>query len=697
MKQRRNERDREQAAAMQGKLLQCDAASVEWLEAAADSDAPKRFSMTAYTGGQMNLAAFFRPAVFDLAGIKAESDELPSFLGHDETQIVGHGTSEITAQRIKVSGVVSGGGKAAEEVLAASRKGFPWKASVGVMPSRVEFVEPGVKVKANGRTFTGPINIVRAGSLVEISFVPRAADRKTTVTVAAKQQGAKAMDPKFQDWLEAKEYNPDELTAEQLKPLQAAFDAEQKPPEKPTEKEPGKPLEAAGEPTENQAVLQAAADAKAQLDAYPEEQAAETERVAAVRAACKGDHPKLEAAAIREHWSTEKLDLELLRAERPKAPAGHTSGPPELNSQVMEAAACRTLNLGGLEDQFDEKVLEASDKHFGRELGLQEMLLTAAQANGYDGQRFRTGELGNILRAGFSDLSLPGILSNVANKFILMSFDAVENTWRDIATIGTTKDFKTTTRYRLTGNMEYEELGAGGEIKHGQVGEENFTISVETYAKMYVITREDIINDDLSALSAIPKRLGRGAALMINKIFWTAFLNNAAFFTNARGNLITNILDVAGLTAAELAFYDQTDPDGDPLGINAVTLLVPNALFVTGTRLMNSTELRREDGTSGTDYGTTNPHAGKFKVRKSSYLSNANITGFSTAAWYLLGDPADLPVIELAFLNGKQAPTIESADADFNVLGIQHRGYHDFGASLQEYRAGVKADGTEND
>ena len=31
-------------------------------------------------------------------------------------------------------------------------------------------------------------------------------------------------------------------------------------------------------------------------------------------------------------------------------------------------------------------------------------------------------------------------------------------------------------------------------------------------------------------------------------------------------------------------------------------------------------------------------------------------------------------------------PTVESADADFNVLGVQMRGYHDFGVALQEPR-----------
>ena len=50
-------------------------------------------------------------------------------------------------------------------------------------------------------------------------------------------------------------------------------------------------------------------------------------------------------------------------------------------------------------------------------------------------------------------------------------------------------------------------------------------------------------------------------------------------------------------------------------------------------------------------------------------------------------------MIEVCFLNGQQNPTVETADADFNTLGIQMRGYHDFGVSKQDYRAAVKSKG----
>ena len=39
-------------------------------------------------------------------------------------------------------------------------------------------------------------------------------------------------------------------------------------------------------------------------------------------------------------------------------------------------------------------------------------------------------------------------------------------------------------------------------------------------------------------------------------------------------------------------------------------------------------------------------------------------------------------------------PTIERADADFNTLGIQFRGYIDFGVREQDWRGALKATGS---
>ena len=75
--------------------------------------------------------------------------------------------------------------------------------------------------------------------------------------------------------------------------------------------------------------------------------------------------------------------------------------------------------------------------------------------------------------------------------------------------------------------------------------------------------------------------------------------------------------------------------------------------------------------------------AGRYRVVSSSYLSSAT-------SWWLAADPQDLPAMEVAFLNGQRSPTVETADADFNVLGIQMRGYFDFGCAQAESKGAYK-------
>jgi hypothetical protein len=426
---------------------------------------------------------------------------------------------------------------------------------------------------------------------------------------------------------------------------------------------------------------------------------AESNRIARIRELCAGGYPEIEARAIREAWGADRCALEVLRASRPKAPAAHFRDN-SVNATMLEAACLVTAGLANAEELFDEAALVAAQRRYRGSIGLKELLLEAAWANGYTGHNFRDARavmrfaFQPQLEGAFSTIDVGGILSNVANKFLLEGFFSVERTWRNICAVRNVSDFKTVTSYRLIGKDQYEQVAPGGELKHGTLGEESYTNKADTYGLILSIDRRDIINDDLGAITTVPRKLGRGSGLKINDVFWETFLKNSSFFTAELKNYVTGAdtaLSIDGLTKSEVTFMDQVDSDGKPIGIMPAILLVPTALSAVGTQLYKSMELR--DTNSSTKYPIANPHQGKFRVEVSRYLSNSRYTGYSSKAWYLLADPNDLPVIEVAFLNGQESPTIETAEADFNVLGIQARGFHDFGARLQDSRGGVKAKG----
>jgi phage major head subunit gpT-like protein len=647
------------------------------------------FSINGYTGSVMNVSGFYNPVVIDLAGLKAARAKLPILLDHDSSQIVGQGEATIDAAGLRISGTVTGDDGPSAKVVSHAKGGFEWQASIGATITRREFLEAGKKAIVNGREVSGPLLIAREAVAQEVSFVAIGADGQTSATVAATLAGETDMN--FEQWLAAKGYDPAKIEAGLKVALQAAFDAEVKINAGTT---PVTPVA----PTQTSTVAPVVINAAVSQPNVVAEMRAEHARLAKIEALCGASHGEIKAKAIDEGWSADAVELEVLRAGRGNGPAIHvtsTQGGPT----VIEAALAMAGNLPNVEKQFDDKTLQAAHTQYKGRIGVQQMLLEAAWQAGHTGRHFdkSAAGMGSILRAAFSTYSLSGILSNTANKFLLAGFMTVEDSWKQIASVRSVSDFKTSTSYRMTGASQFDKVGPGGEIKHGTIDEESYTNKAETYGKMFGIPRQDIINDDLGALTQMPQKIGRGGGLKLNDVFWTEFVaDHATFFNtdNSKGNYQEGsgtVLGIDSLTAAETIFLDKTDADGKPLGLGAEILLVPNALFTKATTLMAAQEVR--DTTASTKYATSNPHAGKFNVVRSSYLGNASY-GNSTVGWYLLANPASLSMIEVAFLNGQQNPTVETADADFNTLGIQMRGYFDFGVNKQDYRAAVKSKGS---
>ncbi|MDZ4852449.1 MAG: hypothetical protein SGI77_24435 [Pirellulaceae bacterium] len=697
----------------QDQLLNLQANSVEFEAASGEESAPslRRFTMTAYTGGPMLLAGWRYPVVVDLQGMAMGKQRRPILLDHtrDVDFVIGQTDSlALLNNQLVVAGQVMGESPKARQVIALNDKGFAWQASIGARADQVEFVAEGKTSMANGQEFAGPVNIARKSVLGEVSFVVLGADDNTTAQIAASKTDGNVLDSvdpdkqvtPFDAWLAIHQFDDQAMTAAQRDSLSQMFTVARSSLVANLQTEAND-----FDSTDNQ---NSQLRPKQQLAIIPQadpvhqlraSMAKELSRIAGVRKLCNGRHPTIEAKSIADGWDLTRTELAILREDRPSAPAVQSIDN-TVTGTTLEAACMMTARYSDLEQVYDAKILEAAHRRYKGRISLQELLLEAAWSNGYTGRNFRDSR--EVLRAafhapiqaGFSTIDVGGILSNVANKFLLEGFFSVERVWRNICSVRTVTDFKTITSYRLIGKDQYESVAPGGEIQHGTLGEDKYQNKADTYGLMLSIDRRDMINDDLGAITTVPRKLGRGSGLKINDVFWKVFLDNASFYTSGNKNYLvgTNtVLGVDGMTLAETAFMDQVDPDGKPIGIVPAIVLVPTALSTPAAQLYKSMELR--DNTANTKTLVSNPHQGKYRVEVSRYLGNATFAGSSTKAWYLLSDPNDLPVIEVAFLNGQESPTIETAEADFNVLGIQMRGYHDFGTALQDFRGGLKAKG----
>ena len=678
----------------------------------------------AYSGGKMRLPGWRFPVVVDLSGL-AIPESVPLLTNHDNRtgSRVGMVRGRVEDSALVIEGEILSSSGQAQGIVEQARAGADWQLSIGAEVVDSELVRGSRSV--NGQVQDGPFYHVKKSILREVSVVAVGADASTRLKLAARFNlyGGKAME--FEKWLEEHGIEAEGLGEERLAVLKAAFEKGEEPPaaaqtsagktdpaegRKPEAKAPQAPAKAAAAgdgaaegPSGPRTVTAAAPSAR---EAAEGAVAAERERVAAIQEVCAGEFPKIEREAIRSGWGVEETSQKVLKAMRegrPQADVRISAGRERARScsaAMLEAACSLAAGLSAPEKHYDEAVLDEAGRRFRGGIGLQELFLEAAWANGYSERTFRDSRealryaFGRDVRAGFSAVDLGGILSNVANKFLLEGFFSVERAWRNICAVRNVPDFKTVTSYRLVGRDQYEQVAPGGEMKHGTLGNESYTNKADTYGLLLSIDRRDIINDDLGAITLVPRKLGRGSGLKINDVFWTAFLANAAFFTVGNKNLLVGadtLLGIDGLTKAETTFMEQVDSDGKPIGVMPAIVLVPPALSAIATQLNRSLELR--DTTAGVKYPVSNPHQGKFRAEVSRYLSNPKYAGFSQKAWYLLADPNDLPVIEVAFLNGQESPVIETAEADFNVLGVRMRGYHDFGVALQDPRGGLKNKG----
>jgi hypothetical protein len=611
------------------------------------------FTLLAYTGGIITTRNFPIPLVVDMQGLDIPSQKIPVRYEHKSSQGVGHTEKiAVVGTEIIAEGVMSRETTWSHDIVQSAKNGFPWQASIGGSILEAEYIPTGQKVTVNGKTFEGELYVVRKLTLKEISFVDLGADSNTNALVEAQ--------------FEEKDISEMKIEPKPEIPLSTRIEASN-------------------------------VDTEKMFHEIQTKMLIDQRRIAAIEKIGGGQFPDLEAKAIEEGWAVEKFHTEYQHRTIPDASkiSGTVTNHYSLNPTALEAIALATggSSLQYLESQYDAKTLNQIDKFRG--IGIQEFCELGC--NGKYLPKYRRDSRG-WLEAAFSSTSLPGILSNVANKVLLEGFLQMDDTWKKIVKIASVNNFQQHARFRMNGSFKFEKVGQDGELKHGNVSEQQFSQQIGTHGTMFSLTRQMIIDDDLGAFTDIPRAIGIGAADAISDAVWKCLLANAvqkdshAFFSTEHKNLVTGAetnLDVKGLTNAELAFSQQERSEGRPLGIPAKILLVPSSLKVAAEMLMKSLTLN-ETTKENTPQPSINPHAGKYEVVSTPYLSSAAFTGNSATAWYLFADPLRLAALEVAFLGGQDRPTVERADADFNILGIQFRGYIDFGVKEQDWRGALK-------
>jgi phage major head subunit gpT-like protein len=193
-------------------------------------------------------------------------------------------------------------------------------------------------------------------------------------------------------------------------------------------------------------------------------------------------------------------------------------------------------------------------------------------------------------------------------------------------------------------------------------------VTLSTYGKLFAISRQAIINDDLQQLAKVPRLMGRAAKRTLGALVYGVLTANPtmqdgnALFHASHGNLAGSgaAISEASLGAARAAMARQTDEAGiaTSVGIKPKYLLVPPELLDLALKITSAE-------TSPGDAGRP-PNA----VRNiATPISDGRLTG---TAWYLAADPADTDTIEVTYLNGNKEPVLEQR-AGWSVDGAEFK------------------------
>ena len=667
---------------------------------AANGAKPKVMGI-AYSGGKMNLPGWKHPVVVDLAGMDIP-ETVPLLTNHENKtdSRVGIISASIKDNVLEISGEIVSDSKDAQDIVAQGKAGADWQLSIGADVKECELVKSNRTV--NGQEIEGPFYHVTKSTLREVSVVAVGADAHTSMKVTAQFN------------LSKNNIEGESMTEENKNNVSAAdetVNTEQEKKQKtaaPTAKEneaEKKPEQAKAEATPA-AITASATDVSATAkEAAVAAVKAERERVSAIQGICNGEFPEIEKQAIASGWTPEvvtKKVLETIRAERPAASVNiSVKAKPEGGEMRKTLEAAMSLRCGvdadTLEKSYGAQTVEAGMKEM--DMPLKQLLVECMKL---DGIPYNRGFDNETIRAAFSSVSLPGILSNVANKKLLQSYEAQPVIATKLCSTGDLNDFKENDRFRLTDVGDLLPIAADGEIKDGGLIEETAKNQLETYGKKFCLTRKMIINDDLGAFMKVPTAMGNRAARLIDQLFFSRLLANPtqsdgkALFSNAHKNLLggaSSALSADSLKKAIQLFLDQVDADGQPIAVEPKYLLVPTALKHLAVELTQGATLIMSGSDNAVRPALNVLADENLQVVSSPYLGNSAYEGASQTGWYLFGDPKTIDTWEIGFLKGKRTPTVERGETDFNTLGLWFRVYFDLGIREQDHRGMVKANG----
>ena len=287
-----------------------------------------------------------------------------------------------------------------------------------------------------------------------------------------------------------------------------------------------------------------------------------------------------------------------------------------------------------------------------------------------------------ITRALNTTSDFPQIFGNLGERAMRAGYAAAPAVLKTLARQTTAKDFRAKTKIQIGAARTLEKVNEHGEYKYGSFGEASESYGIATYGKVFAISRQALVNDDVGAFTDVNGKFGLAAA-EFEAVFLVKLLESGggngptmgdskALFHTDHGNKASSAgtPDETRLSAARLAMRKQKGLSGEPINVAPRYMLVPPDLETGSEKLLATIQ--------ATKSGDVNPFGGKLELLVEARLSSA-------ARWYLAGDPGVIEGLEYAYLQGQEGPQIDTR-AGFEIDGLETKVRLDFGAAFLDWR-----------
>ena len=362
------------------------------------------------------------------------------------------------------------------------------------------------------------------------------------------------------------------------------------------------------------------------------------------------------------------------------------------------------------EERGEEVCLDADDRPVGRdahpkagamlrvsipELARQCLEAVGRNVDGFSRQRIVAEAM--TLRAS-SGYTLPDILGDSVGRTLRAHYAELKPQWTAFADKTTHKDFRTITRADLSEIEDLELTGPSAEYPLATIQDRAETFKLYKYAKLIGIPWEDLVNDDLSALSRIPRKLAEAGRRKEDDLAISLFTSpptmadGVACFHADHNNLAAggdvavpsfdtlNAGRLAMRTQKGIAAEDAEAASSAYLNLEPVAVLAPCALEGTVRELVESPT--RPEAT----YFQANIWAGKLTP-----VIHPRLDASSATAWFLAAAPS-FGGIEVCFLTGQQSPKVtrhEDITSDVTFWKCKHC----VAAAIVDHRAAYRNPG----